>query len=189
MPPNTDDHFNVSAVPSDMVPDAMVHDLRDAKQLGAVAVQTTELPTTPNTETSANDSTADGDQCIVCLEVLTVVSEPNVEDLQDAGQRAITNNQLSTTHPGQQEKQPPIALIKPCGHVLHDDCLRLWSQKANSCPICRQSFNLVEVLDKVDGKSSSLPRTRICLLCKIASHSVRIPLFICPQILSSALLC
>ncbi|KAH6664888.1 hypothetical protein B0J14DRAFT_493051 [Halenospora varia] len=133
----------------------MVHDLRDAKQLGAVAVQTTELPTTPNTETSANDSTADGDQCIVCLEVLTVVSEPNVEDLQDAGQRAITNNQLSTTHPGQQEKQPPIALIKPCGHVLHDDCLRLWSQKANSCPICRQSFNLVEVLDKVDGTVQS----------------------------------
>jgi hypothetical protein len=57
-----------------------------------------------------------------------------------------------TTHPGKHDDAQLVALIKPCGHVLHDECLREWSQKANSCPICRQNFNLVEVLDKVGGK-------------------------------------
>lgn len=48
-----------------------------------------------------------------------------------------------------------VAQIKPCDHVLHDHCLREWSQKANSCPICRASFNLVLVLDGVGGKLSA----------------------------------
>ncbi|KAJ8067999.1 hypothetical protein OCU04_003577 [Sclerotinia nivalis] len=48
-----------------------------------------------------------------------------------------------------------VAQIKPCDHVLHDHCLREWSQKANSCPICRASFNLVVVLDRVGGTVQS----------------------------------
>ncbi|KAK6602408.1 hypothetical protein ACHAQE_005589 [Botrytis cinerea] len=48
-----------------------------------------------------------------------------------------------------------VAQIKPCDHVLHDHCLREWSQKANSCPICRASFNLVLVLDGVGGTVQS----------------------------------
>ncbi|KAI0861020.1 hypothetical protein F4860DRAFT_185234 [Xylaria cubensis] len=44
-----------------------------------------------------------------------------------------------------------IAVIQVCGHVLHDSCLREWTGKANSCPICRQAFHLVHVYDKVGG--------------------------------------
>ncbi|KAJ3569755.1 hypothetical protein NPX13_g5973 [Xylaria arbuscula] len=44
-----------------------------------------------------------------------------------------------------------IAVIQVCGHVLHDSCLREWTEKANSCPICRQAFHLVHVYDKVGG--------------------------------------
>ncbi|KAI0115785.1 hypothetical protein GGR51DRAFT_363356 [Nemania sp. FL0031] len=44
-----------------------------------------------------------------------------------------------------------IAVIQVCGHVLHDSCLREWTGKANSCPICRQAFHLVNVYDKVGG--------------------------------------
>ncbi|KAI0443842.1 hypothetical protein F4803DRAFT_549767 [Xylaria telfairii] len=44
-----------------------------------------------------------------------------------------------------------IAVIQVCGHVLHDSCLREWTGKANSCPICRQAFHLVYVYDKVGG--------------------------------------
>jgi len=47
-----------------------------------------------------------------------------------------------------------VAQIQICGHVLHDSCLREWTEKANSCPICRQTFNLVQVYDKVGGMSS-----------------------------------
>lgn len=45
-----------------------------------------------------------------------------------------------------------IAHLLPCGHDLHDDCLKPWVERANSCPICRQSFNMVELCDKIGGK-------------------------------------
>lgn len=58
------------------------------------------------------------------------------------------------------ENDRNIAVIQICGHVLHDSCLKAWSGKANSCPICRQAFHLVEVYDKVGGKlRSPQPRT------------------------------
>ncbi|OAA54133.1 phd and ring finger domain protein [Niveomyces insectorum RCEF 264] len=44
-----------------------------------------------------------------------------------------------------------VAVIHICGHTLHDTCLREWTAKANSCPICRQSFHLVNVYDKIGG--------------------------------------
>jgi len=93
------------------------------------------------------------DQCIVCLEDLDVVPDAIPYDRRDAGAVAGPPTEHTTTHPGKSTEQQLIALIKPCGHVLHDECLREWSQKANSCPICRHNFNLVEVLDKVGGKS------------------------------------
>ena len=52
-----------------------------------------------------------------------------------------------------------IALIDACGHILHDACLREWTGKANSCPICRQTFHLVHVYDKIGGKLMHPPFT------------------------------
>ena len=92
------------------------------------------------------------DQCIVCLEDLDVVPDAIHDDLRDAGEAAAPISKPSSPHPGKIDNQQAIALIKPCGHILHDECLREWSQKANSCPICRHTFNLVEVLDKVGGE-------------------------------------
>lgn len=90
------------------------------------------------------------DQCIVCLDELESVVHG---DLQDAnGGVASIPSPVTTTNPSKNDDHQAIALIKPCNHVLHDECLREWSQKANSCPICRQQFNLVHVLDKVGGK-------------------------------------
>ncbi|KAK1780934.1 hypothetical protein QBC45DRAFT_371336 [Copromyces sp. CBS 386.78] len=48
-------------------------------------------------------------------------------------------------------KHDHVAEIQVCGHALHDSCLRLWTDKANSCPICRQTFHLVHVYDKIGG--------------------------------------
>ena len=110
------------------------------------------------------------DQCIVCLEELDAVPVEAVDV-------AATNTELSTTQPSNPSNQLPIALIKPCNHVLHDECLREWSQKANSCPICRQAFNLVEVLDKVGGKSN--PRFRV-YHCSATAFSATF--FFCTQL-------
>ncbi|CAK7265491.1 hypothetical protein SEPCBS57363_001610 [Sporothrix epigloea] len=45
-----------------------------------------------------------------------------------------------------------VAVIQICKHILHDACLREWTTKANSCPICRQTFHLVDVYNRVGGQ-------------------------------------
>lgn len=45
-----------------------------------------------------------------------------------------------------------IAHLLPCGHNLHNECLKPWVERANSCPICRQSFNQVELKAHIEGK-------------------------------------
>ncbi|KAL8682266.1 MAG: hypothetical protein Q9186_001635 [Xanthomendoza sp. 1 TL-2023] len=44
-----------------------------------------------------------------------------------------------------------IAHLLPCGHDLHNGCLKPWVERANSCPICRQAFNKVELSLHVGG--------------------------------------
>jgi hypothetical protein len=45
-----------------------------------------------------------------------------------------------------------IAHILPCGHHLHNECLKPWTERANSCPICRVQFNIVELKAMINGK-------------------------------------
>ncbi|KAK0646233.1 hypothetical protein B0T16DRAFT_390704 [Cercophora newfieldiana] len=64
---------------------------------------------------------------------------------------SLVGSNSSLASPAQHENHDNVAQIQICGHVLHDSCLREWTEKANSCPICRQTFNLVHVYDKVGG--------------------------------------
>ncbi|KAF3938297.1 hypothetical protein ABW19_dt0207981 [Dactylella cylindrospora] len=43
----------------------------------------------------------------------------------------------------------------PCSHVLHNSCLKPWVERANSCPICRKSFNIVELVTSPKGEVMS----------------------------------
>ncbi|KAN0072858.1 hypothetical protein V8E54_008972 [Elaphomyces granulatus] len=52
---------------------------------------------------------------------------------------------------GGDENAGQIAHLLPCGHNLHHNCLKPWVERANSCPICRQNFNMVELSDSPGG--------------------------------------
>lgn len=114
------------------------------------------------------------DQCIVCLENLdtessAVAAPQHPSEAAGCIGASVPPQQSSPAEPAvapaavisaaidsyispnQHENHDNVALIEVCGHVLHDSCLRSWSEKANSCPICRQLFNLVHIYDKVGG--------------------------------------
>jgi hypothetical protein len=52
---------------------------------------------------------------------------------------------------------PTVAHLPSCCHDFHDECLRAWVERANSCPICRQDFNQVQLCHFVGGRSMREP--------------------------------
>lgn len=117
------------------------------------------------------------DQCIVCLDALEVavsaVDLATSKGLEDPGGRGggdtlscqivadsaassttSTANSADESNPGKSSNETDVAIINACGHALHNCCLLEWAGKANSCPICRQTFNDVSVYDKVGGTLS-----------------------------------
>lgn len=83
------------------------------------------------------------DTCIVCLgdlgesasDPLVIESVPSLDIRKGDGV----------------EDSRQIAQLLPCGHILHNNCLKPWVERANSCPICRRSFNMVELSDRLGG--------------------------------------
>jgi hypothetical protein len=104
--------------------------------------------------------------CIVCLGDLgesssevpalsSALAKPASENGLDQ-QASIEAHTETVTNNATEDIPALIAHLQPCGHNLHNDCLTPWVERANSCPICRQSFYSVELSDKVGGKPQSL---------------------------------
>ncbi|KAL1973193.1 hypothetical protein VTN31DRAFT_6735 [Thermomyces dupontii] len=101
--------------------------------------------------------------CIVCLGDLAASPSPSASERLPSPDSHSVDDELGVScGPGSEAVSDSakgkearnvgqIARMLPCRHVLHDDCLRPWVERANSCPICRQSFNVVELLDALDG--------------------------------------
>ncbi|KAL9603474.1 MAG: hypothetical protein Q9219_001161 [cf. Caloplaca sp. 3 TL-2023] len=84
--------------------------------------------------------------CIVCLgdfgesgKNLDRAPSPTIK-LEDA-----TETKSKSPARVDDEDDERIAHLLPCGHNLHNGCLKPWAERANSCPICRQCFNKVEL--------------------------------------------
>ena len=110
------------------------------------------------------------DSCIVCLGDLSsaggevtapgpLVTSPAKSPTKIAAGAAVTTivppDSVKSTISSNQRSPELIALLRPCGHYLHNECLTPWVERANSCPICRASFHLVELMHRIGGRSKN----------------------------------
>lgn len=103
------------------------------------------------------------DTCIVCLGDLGESASDPLEPVPSLDTSALQDGHvivdgdgdgdgLKAKSDGLVEEDPgEIAQLLPCGHILHNNCLKPWVERANSCPICRRNFNMVELTDRIGG--------------------------------------
>ena len=102
------------------------------------------------------------DTCIVCLGDLGGnASDPPAVAAEPAPRPDLDVEPCSREGCGKSlgfdgsEDPGQIAHLLPCGHILHNNCLKPWVERANSCPICRRLFNVVELSVRPGGMCTS----------------------------------
>ena len=99
----------------------------------------------------------DAEICIVCMHNLEPLVDSPTADLEagspdETGAVHIAAESLKIKdEDGLPVEVQTLACVQPCGHVMHNECLKPWVEHANRCPLCRARFNLVEVKDEMTG--------------------------------------
>jgi hypothetical protein len=91
------------------------------------------------------------DTCIVCLGDLSTSGDSTYRLVSPSPDGNDNESSEIVRRSEKASSSGLIAHLLPCGHDLHDECLRPWVERANSCPICRQSFNSVDLVSVVGG--------------------------------------
>ncbi|KAK9244999.1 hypothetical protein V1506DRAFT_539589 [Lipomyces tetrasporus] len=103
--------------------------------------------------------------CIICLQGLPTFDSSDAKERSEC-QKGVVNDVLQRSLATAEVPNAPgmsdgydgtndIARLVPCGHKLHDSCIKMWIEQATSCPTCRTSFNTVEILHTVKGDQVS----------------------------------
>ncbi|KAI9678927.1 MAG: hypothetical protein M1829_001912 [Trizodia sp. TS-e1964] len=85
--------------------------------------------------------------CPVCLDHLPVSDDSSDPESKSSGCSSPSTPATSETC----QKKDLIARLVPCLHHFHNTCLKTWVKHANTCPICRQEFNIVELTKSFKG--------------------------------------
>lgn len=106
----------------------------------------TTAATTTTTTTTTNHQRQDNEE----------IRENGDADLS-GGKAGLEKGRLAAPAPAPARPASPnplhiVAALDGCNHIIHDACIRSWAQKTNTCPICRNTFHTVRVINGLDGE-------------------------------------
>lgn len=82
-------------------------------------------------------------QCPICCDDLPLNDED--ANLPDASSSA------KKVSRGAADDEYELVAHLPCSHVSHDECVKLWFERENTCPNCRATVNVVRISSTVNG--------------------------------------
>jgi hypothetical protein len=100
--------------------------------------------------------------CAICLSNLiledTIIFKPNTSDFEMINDDVMKNTMYKEINVNQRDcfsflkrcrrknifSENMKLMLTPCQHIFHPECLKLWAEKKNECPVCRRGIPCIE---------------------------------------------